>query len=160
MLHYSTYAAGLLLARQGRPEAVNCISGLRQYAFAYEEAHIQADELEATLAAVNRERTQREQQDDRHDASSSYAGGRVGGQVPPFAVGLPAVTTVHHHHGHGSVVYGGNEVRCVMMCVEFGLIGDQVPNQYGMYEPMASMSAANQPSSHDGFHYNNSASRR
>lgn len=98
------------MARQGRPEAVNCITGLRQYAFAYEEAHIQADELEAVLAAVNRERTQREQSEERQSnmpSSSTYS--RLG--QAPFAAGLPAVSAVHHP-AHGSVMtYGGAEVR-------------------------------------------------
>ncbi|CAE6414217.1 unnamed protein product [Rhizoctonia solani] len=120
VLHYSTYAAGLLLARQGRPEAVNCITGLRQYAFAYEEAHIQADEIEDALKDVNRERTQREQDDQHVSSSSAYSAGR------------------------GSVMsYGGNEV----------------PNQYAMYDPFGGM-AAEQSTPHDSSHYNAFGSRR
>ncbi|KAF8610034.1 hypothetical protein BDV93DRAFT_4989 [Ceratobasidium sp. AG-I] len=142
VLHYSTYAAGLLLAQQGRPEAVNCITGLRQYAFAYEEAHIQADELESILAGVNRERTQREQSDERHSnipSSSTY--NRLG--QAPFAAGLPAVSTAHHP-AHGSVMtYGGTEI----------------PNQYGMYESMNNMSN-DQSSGQDGAQYSNFNSRR
>ncbi|KAF8710565.1 GAL4-like Zn(II)2Cys6 (or C6 zinc) binuclear cluster DNA-binding domain, partial [Rhizoctonia solani] len=140
VLHYSTYAAGLLLARQGRPEAVNCITGLRQYAFAYEEAHIQADEIEATLKAVNRERTQREQ-DDPHVASpSTYSTGRVS---QAFAMGLPAVSAVHHP-GQGSVMsYGGNEV----------------PNEYAMYGTFGGM-PAEQSTPHDSSHYSAYGSRR
>ncbi|KAG9100268.1 hypothetical protein FRC06_004331 [Ceratobasidium sp. 370] len=143
VLHYSTYAAGLLLARQGRPEAVNCITGLRQYAFAYEEAHIQADELESILAAVNRERTQREQGDERHNhvpSPSTY--GRMG--QAPFAAGLPAVSM--HHPSHGSIMtYGGTEVPST---------------PYGMYESISGMPADQQPSPHDGAHYNTFPSRR
>jgi len=37
--------AGLLLARLGRPEVSNCIAGLQQYSFAYEEAAEQANEM-------------------------------------------------------------------------------------------------------------------
>lgn len=37
--------SGLLLARLGRPEVSNCISGLQQYSFAYEEAAEQANEM-------------------------------------------------------------------------------------------------------------------
>lgn len=37
--------AGLLLARLGRPEVMNCISGLQQYSFSYEEAAEQANEM-------------------------------------------------------------------------------------------------------------------
>ncbi|KAG8722921.1 hypothetical protein FRC08_000021 [Ceratobasidium sp. 394] len=142
VLHFSTYAAGLLLARQGRPEAVNCITGLRQYAFAYEEAHIQADELESILAAVNRERTQRGQGDERHThvpSPSTY--GRMG--QAPFAAGLPAVSM--HHPSHGSIMtYGGAEVPSA---------------PYGMYESISGM-PAEQPSPHDGPHYNSFPPRR
>ncbi|CAE6452840.1 unnamed protein product [Rhizoctonia solani] len=119
--------------RQGRPEAVNCITGLRQYAFAYEEAHIQADEIEATLKAVNRERTQREQDDQHVPSPSTYSAGRVS---QPFAMGLPAVSAVHHP-GQGSVMsYGGNEV----------------PNQYAMYDAFEGM-PAEQSAPHDSSHY-------
>ncbi|CUA71603.1 multidrug resistance regulator 2 [Candida albicans SC5314] [Rhizoctonia solani] len=140
VLHHSTYAAGLLLARQGRPEAVNCITGLRQYAFAYEEAHIQADEIEATLKAVNRERTQREQDDQHVSSPSTYSTGRVS---QPFAMGLPAVSAVHHP-GQGSVMsYGGSEV----------------PNQYTMYDAFGGM-PAEQPTPHDSAHYGAFGPRR
>jgi len=37
--------SGFLLARLGRPEVQSCISGLRQYSFAYEEAADQANEM-------------------------------------------------------------------------------------------------------------------
>ena len=37
--------SGFLLARLGRPEVLSCISGLRQYSFAYEEAADQASEM-------------------------------------------------------------------------------------------------------------------
>ncbi|CAE6414702.1 unnamed protein product [Rhizoctonia solani] len=140
VLHYSTYAAGLLLARQGRPEAVNCITGLRQYAFAYEEAHIQAGEIEETLKVVNRERTQREQDDQHATPPSAYSAGRVS---QPFAMGLPAVSAVHHP-GQGSVMsYGGNEV----------------PNQYAMYDAFGGM-PTEQSTPHDSSHYNAFGSRR
>ncbi|QRW00019.1 multidrug resistance regulator 2 [Ceratobasidium sp. AG-Ba] len=142
VLHYSTYAAGLLLARQGRPETVNCITGLRQYAFAYEEAHTQADELESILATFNRERTQREQGDERHSVPSPSTYSRMG--QTPFAAGLPAVSM--HHPSHGSIMtYGGAEVS---------------NTQYGMYESLSGMPDGQQPSSHDGSQYNTFSSRR
>lgn len=47
-LHYSTYAAGMYLARAGHPDVESCIAGLRQYSFAYEEAKGQADQIERT----------------------------------------------------------------------------------------------------------------
>lgn len=37
--------AGTLLARLGRPEVANCIAGLKQYSYAYEEAADQANEM-------------------------------------------------------------------------------------------------------------------
>lgn len=37
--------SGFLLARLGRPEVQTCISGLRQYSYAYEEAADQASEM-------------------------------------------------------------------------------------------------------------------
>ncbi|KAG8814191.1 hypothetical protein FRC19_001947, partial [Serendipita sp. 401] len=42
ILHFSTYAAGMFLARYGKVEVKTCIQGLEQYSFAYEEAHEQA----------------------------------------------------------------------------------------------------------------------
>jgi hypothetical protein len=47
-LHYSTYAAGMYLARVGHPDVESCIAGLRQYSFAYEEANGQADQIQRT----------------------------------------------------------------------------------------------------------------
>lgn len=42
ILHFSTYAAGMFLARNGKAEVRTCIKGLEQYSFAYEEAFEQA----------------------------------------------------------------------------------------------------------------------
>lgn len=36
-MHVSIIQAGTLLARLGRPEVDNCIKGLQQYSYAYEE---------------------------------------------------------------------------------------------------------------------------
>ena len=44
-MHISCILAGTLLARLGRPEVANCISGLKQYSYAYEEAGDQANEM-------------------------------------------------------------------------------------------------------------------
>ncbi len=46
VLHFAVYSAGMLLARQGKPEVQDCIAGLRQYGYAYEEAFDQATEME------------------------------------------------------------------------------------------------------------------
>jgi hypothetical protein len=44
-MHISVILAGTLLARLGRPEVTNCIAGLRQYSYAYEEAGDQAEDM-------------------------------------------------------------------------------------------------------------------
>ena len=45
VMHVSCNYAGMLLARFGRPEVQNCIEGLEQYSYSYEEAAEQAQEL-------------------------------------------------------------------------------------------------------------------
>ncbi|KAL1950745.1 hypothetical protein VTO73DRAFT_5869 [Trametes versicolor] len=45
VMHVSCIQAGMLLARLGRPEVSNCITGLEQYAYAYEECADQAAEI-------------------------------------------------------------------------------------------------------------------
>ncbi|KII87011.1 hypothetical protein PLICRDRAFT_43721 [Plicaturopsis crispa FD-325 SS-3] len=50
-MHVSCFQAGMLLARLGRPEAHNCIAGLEQYSYAYEEARGQVTEMK--LAATS-----------------------------------------------------------------------------------------------------------
>jgi hypothetical protein len=44
-MHISLIFAGHLLARLGRPEVTNCINGLKQYSYAYEESGEQANEI-------------------------------------------------------------------------------------------------------------------
>lgn len=44
-MHVSCIQAGTLLARLGRPEVTNCIAGLDQYSYSYEEAGEQAQEM-------------------------------------------------------------------------------------------------------------------
>jgi hypothetical protein len=44
-MHVSCIQAGTLLARLGRPEVQNCIAGLEQYSYSYEEAGDQATEM-------------------------------------------------------------------------------------------------------------------
>lgn len=48
VMHVSCIKAGTLLARLGRPEARNCINGLEQYSYSYEEAGHQAAEMKKT----------------------------------------------------------------------------------------------------------------
>ncbi|THH27039.1 hypothetical protein EUX98_g7153 [Antrodiella citrinella] len=45
VMHVSCIQAGTFLARLGRPEVQNCIAGLEQYAYAYEECAEQAQEI-------------------------------------------------------------------------------------------------------------------
>lgn len=45
VMHVSCIQAGTLLARMGRPEVQNCIAGLEQYSYSYEEAGDQATEM-------------------------------------------------------------------------------------------------------------------
>ncbi|KAL6308423.1 hypothetical protein BKA93DRAFT_815437 [Sparassis latifolia] len=45
VMHVSCIQAGNLLARLGRPEVANCINGLQQYSYAYEECSDQAAEI-------------------------------------------------------------------------------------------------------------------
>jgi hypothetical protein len=50
VMHVSCNYAGILLARFGRPEVQNCIEGLEQYSYSYEEAAEQALELRRLFA--------------------------------------------------------------------------------------------------------------
>ncbi len=45
VMHVSIIQAGTLLARLGRPEVENCIKGLNQYSYAYEECAEQAADI-------------------------------------------------------------------------------------------------------------------
>lgn len=45
VMHIILILAGHLLARLGRPEVSNCIDGLKQYSYAYEESGEQANEI-------------------------------------------------------------------------------------------------------------------
>lgn len=51
-MHVSCIQAGTLLARLGRPEVQNCIAGLEQYAYAYEECLEQAQEIRRVYASA------------------------------------------------------------------------------------------------------------
>ncbi|KZT09351.1 uncharacterized protein LAESUDRAFT_756976 [Laetiporus sulphureus 93-53] len=56
VMHVSIIQAGMLLARLGRPEVQNCIDGLQQYSYAYEECAEQANEMQRLYhQAVNRD---------------------------------------------------------------------------------------------------------
>ena len=48
VMHFSCLTAGTLLARVGRPEVSNCVGGLKQYSYAYDEAVEESIEMERT----------------------------------------------------------------------------------------------------------------
>jgi len=52
VMHVSIIQAGTLLARLGRPEVMNCINGLVQYSYAYEECAEQAAEIRRIYTAA------------------------------------------------------------------------------------------------------------
>ena len=52
VMHFSCLTAGTLLARLGRPEVTNCIAGLKQYNYAYEEAGEEAVEMERSYSSA------------------------------------------------------------------------------------------------------------
>lgn len=45
-MHFSCLTSGTLLARLARPEVSNCIAGLKQYSYAYDEAGEEAIEMD------------------------------------------------------------------------------------------------------------------
>ena len=51
-MHVSIIQAGVLLARLGRPEVENCIKGLQQYSYAYEECMEQANDISRQYTAA------------------------------------------------------------------------------------------------------------
>lgn len=51
-MHFSCLTSGSLLARLGRPEVSNCIGGLKQYSYAYDEAGEEAIEMERVYQAA------------------------------------------------------------------------------------------------------------
>ena len=51
-MHVSCIQAGTLLARLGRPEVLNCVAGLEQYSYSYEEAGDQAAEIKRMYNAT------------------------------------------------------------------------------------------------------------
>lgn len=89
----SCILAGTLLARLGRPEVTNCIAGLKQYSYAYEEASDQANEMSRQF---NRVRSG--EQELNHMAS-----------VAPRVGSTTSSTNSSPHgqngqHGHGMIV--------------------------------------------------------
>uniref|UniRef100_A0A8H8CMA0 Zn(2)-C6 fungal-type domain-containing protein n=1 Tax=Psilocybe cubensis TaxID=181762 RepID=A0A8H8CMA0_PSICU len=96
VMHISCILAGTLLARLGRPEVANCIAGLKQYSYAYEEAGDQANEMNRLF-----NRVRMGEQELHHMASVAP---RVGGSPP-------SSSSPHSHHGHGMMVDDTTHLR-------------------------------------------------
>lgn len=52
VMHVSCIQAGMLLARLGRPEVTNCIAGLVQYKYSYEETGDHVQEIKRVYNAA------------------------------------------------------------------------------------------------------------
>lgn len=52
-MHVSCIQSGMLLARLARPEVANCVTGLEQYAYAYEECAYSAAEIDRVAKAAH-----------------------------------------------------------------------------------------------------------
>lgn len=85
----SCILAGTLLARLGRPEVANCIAGLKQYSYAYEEAGDQANEMNRLFNRVRNGETELNHM----------------GSVAPRVGSSPSTnSSPHSQHGHPMVV--------------------------------------------------------
>ena len=51
-MHFSCLISGTFLARLGRPEVLNCVAGLKQYNYSYEEAGEEAIEMDRVYSTV------------------------------------------------------------------------------------------------------------
>ncbi|KAI9061327.1 hypothetical protein FKP32DRAFT_1613112 [Trametes sanguinea] len=91
VMHVSCIQAGMLLARLGRPEVMNCIDGLEQYSYAYEECADQAMEIKRVYLQAQAGETEL-----NHMASVTPRPGAAG------EAGANAMNVDHPH-----VVFGG-----------------------------------------------------
>ena len=87
-MHISCILAGTLLARLGRPEVTNCIAGLKQYSYAYEEAGDQANEMNRLFNRVRLGELEL-----NHMAN-----------IAPRMQGGSSSSSPHSHHGHAMAV--------------------------------------------------------
>lgn len=87
-MHISCILAGTLLARLGRPEVANCIAGLKQYSYAYEEAGDQANEMSRLFNSARMGKLEL-----NHMTS-----------VLPRAGASPSSSSPHSPHGHAMLV--------------------------------------------------------
>lgn len=85
ILHFSTYAAGMFLARHGKSEAKICIKGLEQYSFAFEEAFEQAKWMQQVYVSSTITTTHLSPQTSYHPSSAntpSMPGPLSSGETP------------------------------------------------------------------------------
>lgn len=107
-MHISCILAGTLLARLGRPEVANCIAGLKQYSYAYEEAGDQANEMSRLFSRAR-----------MGDLELNH----MTSVIP--RVGASSSSSPHSPHGHAMLVddqhmhrtNGSSHVRQSKLCV-------------------------------------------
>ncbi|KJA24069.1 hypothetical protein HYPSUDRAFT_136753 [Hypholoma sublateritium FD-334 SS-4] len=85
----SCILAGTLLARLGRPEVANCIAGLKQYSYAYEEAGDQANEMSRLYSRVRNGETELN---------------HMTNVAPRVGSSPPTNSSPHSQHGHPMAV--------------------------------------------------------
>lgn len=71
------YEAGIYLASLGREEVQACVSGLRQYGLAYEEAFDRMEDIEAAMAEYSNHTSQRAEQAAVFGGNGTVNGGYV-----------------------------------------------------------------------------------
>lgn len=98
-MHISCILAGTLLARLGRPEVANCIAGLKQYSYAYEEAGDQANEMSRLFNRVRMGESEL-----NHMASVAPRVGASSSNSSPHGTHGQHGMAVddHHHRANGS----------------------------------------------------------
>jgi hypothetical protein len=112
VMHVGCIKAGTLLARLGRPEAKNCINGLEQYSYSYEEAGDQAAVMKKTYVQAQEGCPQFkymaqfisgpspdttamavDEQDTKSDSSSSTSNASVSFSIPSLRAEFMCVTS-------------------------------------------------------------------
>lgn len=101
VMHVSCIQAGTLLGRLGRPEVQNCIAGLEQYSYAYEECAEQAAEIRRLYQSATAG-----QLEFGHMASVVPKPGQLNTQGISEVVGMGV-----NGHGHGGGVLDSPQVQ-------------------------------------------------
>ena len=113
VMHVSCNYAGILLARFGRPEVQNCIEGLEQYSYSYEEAAEQAQELRRLFALARAGQTDFahmasavvRQQQHPHPHSHNHHHSPQQPQPPPSTQAPPPQVQAQGQSGMGDGMY-------------------------------------------------------